>query len=120
MPVPGVYATVSNDETQRDPWHMGLINWGQFLLAIGIAMATILGTMWVDRLAVDRRLTILEERQTFVIRELQQNDAELAAIRADIARRLDAIQAQLVQISIDLARHQSRVNGEAQGNGRMP
>lgn len=111
---------MTNDtETQRETWHTTAVSWGQFLIgALGIA-GSIFAAVWVDRLAMDRRLTIVEERQAFVLRTLQANDLEIDAIRADIARRLDAIQAQLVQISIDLARHQSRVNeGMNGGNGK--
>lgn len=107
----------NNDDMQRDPWHTGAVSWAQFLIATGVALASVLGTIWIDRLAVDRRLTILEERQAFVMRALQQNDAELQSIRSDIARRLDTIQAQLTQLTIDIARHQVLQLNATPGSG---
>jgi hypothetical protein len=96
-----------NDEQQRKAWHTATVSWGQFALAAAGILGAVVATVWIDRLAVDRRLTILEERQAYVLRELVNSDTELAMVRSDIARRLDTIQTQLVQITIDLARHQS-------------
>ena len=96
-------------EEPRTTWMAGSVSWGQLL----IALAAVMGSVFMDRLTIDRRLTIVEERQQMVLRTIEGDQRELINVKNDIARKLDMIQSQLATINLELA----RVSRETQING---
>lgn len=92
-----------DDQEQKTHWAQAAVSWGQFLIAL-VALA---GSLFIDRIAYEKRITQIEERQAFVLKQLAQNDAELAQIQVRIERRLDEIQRQLAAVITELAKHQA-------------
>ena len=91
----------NNDDTQeRTPWLSGAVSWGQLLVALAAGVASV----FMDRLALDRRLTITEERQQFVIRTMEQDQRNLVSLQTELTRRLESVQSQLNSIELSLAR----------------
>jgi len=69
---------------------------------------TVMGSgVVLDRLSLDRRLTVLETHQLFSTKMADNDRAEVALLKADLSRRLDDIRSQLTQISVDIARNQA-------------
>ena len=93
------------DETESKiaRWSSHAVNWGQLLIAF-----TVMGSgVVLDRLSLDRRLTVLETHQLFSTKMADNDRAEVALLKADLSRRLDDIRSQLTQISVDIARNQA-------------
>jgi hypothetical protein len=91
------------ENNEQESWHRNVVSWGQFALAILVVAGSIFSvlTLW------ERRVTVLEERQAFVLRTLAQDQSELALLRSTISNKLDSIQSQLTQITLELTKHQA-------------
>lgn len=71
-------------------WHEAAVTWGSFVLSI----AAFVGALLADRLASEKRVTQIEERQAFVMKalgDLAIHDAsqnkEIEQMKIDAARR---------------------------------
>ena len=96
----------------ESPWHAAALSWGQFLLAMLVALGGV-GAMFVSaHIENERRMLLVEERQQYVLRTLNATATETVAFRQELGRKLDLISAQLAQMQIDLVRHQG-----GKGNG---
>jgi len=87
----------------RTNWASQVVSWGQLL----VALVVVVGGVFMDRVVLDRRVTVAEERGTFMSKMADADRAEVAQLKVDLSRRLDDIRSQLTQISVDIARNQA-------------
>lgn len=111
-----------NDEVQG--WHQSTVSWGQLVVSLVVAIGGVASFIFVDRMVIDRRLTVLEERQTFVLKSIAQSQSDAVAFRGELAVKLDSIQQQLNQMLVEFAKHQAgsyaAEEREARNGVRLP
>jgi hypothetical protein len=88
---------------RRESWASQAVNWGQLI----IALLVMLGGIFLDRLVLDRRVTIVEVEQKATVAGIDKASLADATFKSSISQRLDLIQAQLAQISVQMAQSQS-------------
>lgn len=91
------------------------VNLGHLVIAL-IGLLALLGGFLLTN---ERRFTIVEERQAFVLKHIADDAQDAAAFRIDMIRRLDSMALQLTNMTIELARHQAQEEMR-QGVGLRP
>jgi hypothetical protein len=88
---------------RRENWASQAVNWGQLV----IALVVMVGGIFVDRMALDRRVTVVEVEQKAMGSNIDKETAAASVFKTGLSQRLDVIQAQLTQISVQMAASQS-------------
>jgi len=108
-------------DEERTPWHTNTVSWGQFILALVVAVGGVFAAVFADRLEIDRRLTVVEQHQRYADAVEAREATEYSALRGAVDSKLTDIQRQLVVITIELAKHESAQNGDETRRGlKMP
>ena len=105
-----------NGEARR-AWHATAVSWGQFLVALVVAVGGVVWVILTDRIAIDRRLTIMEERERASESTERREATEYALLRSTIDGRLTDIQRQLVVLTIELTKHEAAQNTDENRRG---
>jgi hypothetical protein len=110
---------VREEESKKAAWHQATVSWGQLIVAMLLGFVTVIGSVFIDRLAVDRRLTVVEERQQFVLKSISEMQAQTASFRAEIGVKLDNLQRGINDVIITLTRHEaSQIRASQNNNGK--
>lgn len=88
-------------------WSQAVVSWGQLLIALGGLFAAVTASVFADRLAQDRRMTIAEASIATIQSDRSREASADAQFKADLSRRLDTIQGSLTNIAVDMARSQA-------------
>lgn len=92
---------MANEGESRRQWYHEAPNWGQFLVAIIVAIVSGVVAVMMFISNRDARLLIVEERQASVIRRLDSD----RGILQSIDNRLDALQGQINTVLMQFASH---------------
>jgi uncharacterized protein YoxC len=103
-----------DDGEDRTPWTRRIVSWGHLVAAV---IPLVVG-LFVDRLAFEKRFTILEERQAYMARSLGQMEttsvqmqnvynSKINGLQSDVNRKLDTISQQLNQLVIEVTKQQA-------------
>lgn len=90
-------------ENNNEAWHQTAVSWGQLLISIVAVVGSLTGFILYN----ERRITVVEERQAFVLKAIAQDQSDMNDIRSLISLKLDAIQNQLTTITVELAKHKA-------------
>ena len=105
-----------NGEARR-AWHATAVSWGQFLVALVVAVGGVFWVILTDRIAIDRRLTIVEQHQRYADAIEAREATEYSALRGSLDVKLMNIEKQLVVITIELAKHEAAQNTDENRRG---
>jgi len=94
-------------DTPKESWHSTAVSWGHFIIALTVTVVGMVTAILSDRLAIDRRLTILEERQHYSSLIESKEAMEYVQSRAVIETKLMEIQRQLTLLTIELSKHEA-------------
>jgi len=108
---------VTDNGEARRAWHATAVSWGQFLVALVVAVGGVIWVVLTDRIAIDRRLTIMEERERASESNEKRELVEYALMRSTIDGRLTDIQRQLVVLTIELTKHEAAQNTDENRRG---
>ena len=109
---------VREEEAKRVAWHQSTVSWGQLIVAMLLGSVTVIGSVFIDRLAVDRRLTVVEERQVFVMKSISEMQSQTTAFRNEITTKLENLQRGINDVIITLTRHEASQIRSSQNNGK--
>ena len=98
---------MQREEERRIAWHQTTVSWGQLLVAALGLIVTVLGAVFIDRNAIEKRVTVLEREQDHIIERDRALAADVTATRSEIIARLDSIQKQMNEVIVAVARHES-------------
>ena len=112
---------MSDNGEVRRAWHATAVSWGQFLVAICAVVVVVLMALVSDRIAIDQRVTVVEQHQRYADAIEAREAMEYSSLRGAVDSKLTDIQRQLVVITIELAKHESAQNGDENRRGlRLP
>jgi hypothetical protein len=87
----------------------GSVSWAQLM----IALVTMLAGGAAFLMATERRITLLEERQSYVLRTIASHEAEMVSLRREILTKLETMASDINLLRLELAKHQAAMNGNA-------
>ena len=99
--------TNHDDEPRESIWAT-TVSWGH----LAIAVVTMLAGGAAFLMAAERRMTLLEERQAYVLRYIAQDINDAAALRKEIIGRLDQLVGDIYNLRLELAKHQVANGGK--------
>ena len=97
----------NHDDIPRESVWTTTVSWGH----LAIAIVTMLAGGAAFLMAAERRLTLLEERQAYVLRYVAQDINDAAALKKEVIGRLDQLVGDIYNLRVELARFQA-VNGK--------
>ena len=88
-------------------WHTNAVSWGQLIMALIVAIGGVLFAVFEDRLAMDRRITVIETAARYTQNTEAQAELVRAAARISLDARLAEIQRQLNVIAVEITKLQT-------------
>jgi hypothetical protein len=107
---------MQNTDERRTSWHQATVSWGQLIVALLLGFVTTIGSVFIDRLSVDRRLTVVEERQQFVLKSISEMQSQTTSFRAEIGAKLENLQRGINEVILALTRHEANQGRISQNN----
>lgn len=105
-----------NDESNNESWLSSAPTWLHLLVAVlGLA-----GGMVLFLTQVERRFTIIEERQAQTRDALRLSNESSEVFRREAMSKLDSVAAQMTFLTLEFAKHQARYETQRSTNTEPP